>query len=138
MDASIYSNIQHSRMGGGKIPKIGIVSNDKVFSSIKDLHAIDNLLQPSSGTSMTSTVLSVKYLNFIIPTVRSCGMAAQEKLSLYHPSTDGTQGNWNEGATTVGYTTREITNREVKRFFLMVPLKRQGLLDSISFSKLMN
>lgn len=77
---------------------------------------------------------SVKYLNPIIPKVKSCGLSAQEKLSFYNPSTDETQGNWNEGVTAVKYATGE--NREVKRFFLMIALKNQSLVDSISVSKI--
>lgn len=36
------------------MPKFGFVLNDKVFSSIQNLRAMDNLFHPSSGTSMTS------------------------------------------------------------------------------------
>lgn len=40
----------------GNITKFVMVLNDKVFWSIKDLCAMDNSLQPNSGTSMTSAM----------------------------------------------------------------------------------
>lgn len=57
-------------------------------------------------------------------------------MSLYHPSTEEPQGNWKDGVTTVEYTSGEITDWEVKRFFLMIALEKQSLVDSISFSQI--
>lgn len=46
-----------------------------------------------------------------MPQVKSCGMSAQEKLNLYHTSTDETQGSRNEGVSTVKCASGEIREK---------------------------